>query len=214
MIIHYDRMKPCPSPPGGFVPSSNTPLAPMQLPNEFPFKSSTARCHSRFFETDTTCTPTVGPVLVPCSVPAVQPSPHSTFASPPVANDNPPESSAPLEEETFPNRPPDSTLLCSSHVLEVVISPKCSVNTAVSCRSFLDDPFPEQQTVVPPCRSGFPINTSTRTKTITQRPLLSDVCLKNASSPMTTLSLIRRAEHNCSRLLRSNTFNQRHATAH
>ena len=101
----------------------------------------------------------------------------------------------------------------SSHVPEVVNSPNCSFNTAVSSTSFLDDPFPEQHTVVSPSRSVFPTNTSTPTKTVTQRPLLTDALLNHASSRMTTLSPIRRAEDNCPRLLRSNTANQRHATA-
>ena len=46
-----------------------------------------------------------------------------------------------------------------------------------------------------------------------QLPLLTDALLNYASSRMTTLSPIRRAEDNCPRLLRSNTVSQRHATA-
>ena len=147
------------------------------------------------------------------SVPIFQPAPPTTFASSPVANDNPPEPSAPLEEETFPNRSSDSTLPYSSHVSEVVNSPNCSFNTAVSSTSFLDDPFLEQHTVVPPSRSVFPTNTSTPTETVTQRPLLTDALSNHASSRMTTLSPKRRDEDNSPRLLRSNTVNQRHATA-
>ena len=89
----------------------------------------------------------------------------------------------------------------------------CSFNTAVSSTSFLADPFPEQHTVVPTSRSVFRINTSTPTETVTQRPLLTDALLNNASSRNTTLSPIRRAENNCPRLLHLNTVNQRHATA-
>ena len=100
----------------------------------------------------------------------------------------------------------------SSHVLEVVNSPNCSFNTAVSSTSFLDDLFPEQHTVAPPSRSVLPINTSTPTKTVMQRPLLTDALLIHASSCMTTLPPKRRAEDNCPRLLHSNTVNQRHAT--
>ena len=147
------------------------------------------------------------------SVPIIQPAPHTTFASSPVANNNPPEPSVPREEETFPNRSSDSTLPYYSHVLEVVNSPICSFNTAASPTSFPDDPFPEQHTTVPPSRSVFPINTSTATKTVTQRPLPTDALLNDASSHMTTCSPIRRAEDNYPRLLRSNTVNQRHATA-
>ena len=213
LIVHYDRMKPCRSPPGGFIPAASTPSAPMQPPNELASNSTPAKCHSCFCEAPITCALPIGPVPVSSSVPISQPAPPITFASSPVANDNPPELSAPLEEETFPNRSSDSTLLSSSHVPEVVNSPNCSFNTAVSSTSFLDDPFPEQHTVVPPSRSVFPTNTSTPTKTVAQRPLLTDALLNHASSRMTTLSPIRRAEDNCPRLLRSNTANQRHATA-
>ena len=97
-------MKPFRSPPGGFIPPTNTPPAKRQPPNEIPSKSPTAKCHSSFCETLLTCTPSVGPVPVSSSVPSVQPSLHNTFASPPVANDNPPEEdifSAPREEDIF-----------------------------------------------------------------------------------------------------------------
>ena len=57
------------------------------------------------------------------------------------------------------------------------------------------------------------MNTSTPTKTVTKRPLLTNALLNNASSRITTLFPIRRAEDKCLRLLRSNTVNQRHATA-
>ena len=213
LIVHYDRMKPCRSPHGGFVPPANTPPAPMQPPNVLASNSTPAKCHSCFCEALITCTSTVDPVPVLKSVPIIQPAQPTTLASSPVANDNRPEPSAPLEEETFPNRSSDSTLLSSSNVPEVVNYPNCSFNTAVSSASLLDDPFPEQHTVVPPSRSVFPTNTSTPTKTVTQRPLLTDAFLNHASSRMTTLSPIRRAEDNCPRLLRSNTVNQRHATA-
>ena len=153
----------------------------------------------RFCEAPITCAPTVGPVPLSSSAPIVQPAPHTTFASSPVANDNPPVPSAPLEEETLPNRSSDSALPYSSRP-EVVNSPNCSFNTAVSSTSFLDDPIPEQHTVVPPSRSVFPINTSTPTKTVTQRPLLTDALLNKATSRMTTLFPIRRAEDNCPRL--------------
>ena len=46
LIVHYDRMKPCRSPPGGFVPAANTPSAPMQPPNELASNSTPAKCHS------------------------------------------------------------------------------------------------------------------------------------------------------------------------
>ena len=213
LIVHYDRMKPCRSPPGGFVPPANTPSAPMQPPNELASNSTPAKCHSCSCEAPITCAPPIGPVPVSSSIPIIQPAPPTTFASSPVANVNPPEPSAPREEETFPNRSPDSTLPYSSHVPEVVNSPNCSFNTAVSSTSFLDDPFPEQHTVVPPSRSVIPTNTSTPTKTITQRPLLTDALLNHACSRMTIHFPIRRAEDNCPRLLRSNTANQRHATA-
>ena len=110
LIVHYDRMKPCRSPPGGFVPPANTLPAPMQPPNELLFRSSSAKCHSCFCEAPITSTPTVGPVPVPSSAPIIQQAPPTTFASSPVANDNPPEPSAPLDEETFANRSSDSTL--------------------------------------------------------------------------------------------------------
>ena len=213
LIVHYDRMKPCRSPPRGFVPPANTPHAPMQPPNERPSNSSPPKCHSCFCEAPITCTPTSGPVPVSNSVPIYQPAPPTSFASSPVTNDNPPETSGPLEEETFLNRSSDSTLPYSSHVPEVVNSLNCSFITAVSSTSFLDDPFPQQHTVVPPSRSVFPINTSTPTKTVTQRPLLTDALPNHASSRMTTYSTKRRAEDNCPGLLRSNTDNQRHATA-
>ena len=187
LIVHYDRIKPCRSSPGGFVPPANTPPAPMKPPNELPSNSTPAKCHSCFCEAPITCTSTVDPVI--------QPAPPTTFASSPVANDNPPEPSEPLEEETFPNRPSDSTLPYSSHVPEVFNSPNCSFNTAVFT-SFLDDPFPEKHIVVPPSRSVFPKTTSTPTKTVTQRPLLTDVLLNHSSSSMTTLSPIRSADDN------------------
>ena len=131
-------MKPCRSPPGGFVPPANTPSAPMQPPNELASNSTPAKCHSCFCEAPITCTSTVDPVPVSSSVPIIQPAPPTTFASSPVANDNPPEHSAPLEEEAFPNRSSDSTLPYSSHVPEVGNSPNCSFNTAVSSTSFLE----------------------------------------------------------------------------
>ena len=211
LIVHYARIKPCCLPPGGFVLPANTPPGPMQPPNVLASNSTPAKCHSCFCEAPITCAPPMGPVPVSSSVPIFQQAPPTTFASSPVANDNPPEPSALLEEETFPNPSSDSTLPYSSHVPEVVNSPICSFNTAVS--SFFDEPFPEQHTVVPPSPSVFPINTSTPTETVTQRPLLSDALLDHASSRMTTLSPIRRAEDNCPRLLRSNTVNQRYATA-
>ena len=205
LIVQYDRMKPCRSPPGGFVLPANTPPVPMQPPNELASNSTPAKCHSCFCEAPITCNSTVDSVI--------QPEPPTTFASSPAANDNPPAPSAPLEEETFPNRSSDSSLPYSSHNPEVANSPNCSFNTAVSSTSFLDDQFPEQHTVVPPCRSAFGKNTSTPTKTVTQRSLLTDALLNHASSRMTRLSPIRRADDNCHRLLRSNTVNQRHTIA-
>ena len=187
-VVHYDRMKPSRSPPGGFVPPGNTPSAPMQPPKELASNSTPAKCHSCFCKAPIACAPPIGPVAVSSLVPIIQPAPPTTFASSSVANDNPPEPSAPLEEETFPNLSSDSTLPYSSHVPEVVNSPKCSFNTAVSSTSFLDDPFPEQHTVVPPPPSVFPTNTSTPTKTVMQRPLLTDALLNHASSRMTTIS--------------------------
>ena len=64
LIVHYDRMKPCRSPPGGFVPPANTPSAPMQPPNELTSNSTPAKCHSCFCEAPITCTSTVNPVPV------------------------------------------------------------------------------------------------------------------------------------------------------
>ena len=148
LIVHYDHMKRCRSPPSGVVLAANTP-ASMQTPKELPSNSSSAKCHSCFCEAPITCTPTVGSVPVSRSVPIIQPAPHTTFASSPVANDDPPEPSAPLEEGTFPNRSRDSTLTYS-YVPEAVNSPNCSFNTAVSSTSFLDDPIPEQHSVVLP----------------------------------------------------------------
>ena len=156
LIVHYDRMKPSHLPLGEFVPPANTPPAPMQSPNELASISFPAKCHSCFCEAPTTCTPTVGPVPVSSAVPKFHPAPHTTFALSPIANDNPPEPSAPREEQTFLNRSSDSTLPYSSHFPEVVNSPNCSFNTAVSSTSFLDDPFPEQHTVAPPSRSISP----------------------------------------------------------
>ena len=205
-------MKRCRSLPGGFVPPANTPPAQMQPPNELASNSSPVKCHSCFCEAPITATPTVDPVPVSSLVPIIQPAPPTTFALSPVAKDNPAQPFAPLEEETFPNRPSASTLPYS-YVPEVVNYPNCSFNTAVFSTSFLDDPFTEQHTVVPPSRSVFPTNTSTSTKTNTQRPLPTDALLNHASSRMITLSPIRRAEDKCPRLLRSNTVNQRHATA-
>ena len=112
-IVHYDRMKLCRSPPGGSVPPTNTPPTPMQPPKEIPFKSSTSKCHYSFCGIHITCTPTVDPVPVSsCQVRSQQFNHHRIplLTSPTVANDKPPESSAPLEEETFLHRSPDSTL--------------------------------------------------------------------------------------------------------
>ena len=64
-----------------------------------------------------------------------------------------------------------------------------------------------------PSPSGFPINTSTPTRTVTQRPLQTDAVLDNASLLMTAFSPIRRSDLNFPCLLRSDTVNQRHATA-
>ena len=150
-------MKPCRSPLGGFVPPANTPPAAMQAPNDLSSNSSPAKCHSCFCEASITWTLTVGPVPVSSSVPIFQPAPQTPFVLSPVANENPPEPSAALEEETFPNCSSDSTLIYSSHVPEVVNSSNCTFNPAVSFTSFLDDPFPEQHTVVLPSRSVFPI---------------------------------------------------------
>ena len=141
LIVHYDRMKPCRSPPGGFIPLANTPLAAMQPPNELLSISSPAKCHSCFCEAPITCTPKSGPVPVSCSVPINQPAPPTTFASSPVASESPPEPSAPVEEETFPNRSSHSTLPYSSHVPKLVNSPKRSFKTAVSSTSFLTTHF-------------------------------------------------------------------------
>ena len=56
LIVHYDRMKPCRSPPGGFVPPVNTPSAPMQPPNELASNFTPAKCHSCFCEAPITFT--------------------------------------------------------------------------------------------------------------------------------------------------------------
>ena len=211
-IVHYDRMKPCRLPSGGFLALATTPLAPVQPLNELPSNSSPSNCHSCFCEAPITCTSPVGPVPVSNWVPVIQPAMHTTFSSSPTDNDNPPEPSAPLEEETFPNRSSDSTLPYSSHVPEVVNSPKCSINNAVSSTYFLVDSFADQHTVVPPSRSVFPISTLKPIKTVTQQPPPTDALLNNASN-MTKFSPIPRAEDTCPRLLRSSTVNQRHVTA-
>ena len=95
LIVRYDRMKPCRSPPGGFVPPANIPPAPIQPPNALPSNSSPAKCHSCFCAAPITCAPTVGPVPMSNSVPIVQPATDTTFASSTVANDNPHEPPAP-----------------------------------------------------------------------------------------------------------------------
>ena len=142
LIVHYDRMKPCCSPPGSIVPPPNTVPAPLQPPNELPSNSFPAKCHSCLCEAPITCTLTADHGSLSSSVPIIQPAPPTTFASSTVVNDNPREPSAPLEDHTFPNRSSDSTLPYFSHVPEVVNSPNCSLNTAVSSTSFLDDPLP------------------------------------------------------------------------
>ena len=200
-------MKPCRSPLGGFVKPTNT------SPTEIPFNLSTAKCCSCFYEAHISCTPTVGPVFVSSSAPIVQPSPHTNLASPPVANDNPPEFSVPMEEETFPSGSTDSTLLSLSQIPETVNSPICSFNTAVSSTSYIDHPIPAHQTVIRPSRPGFSKNNLTPTKTVTQQPLLNDAVPINASLRMMTLSPKRRSDHKCPRLLRSSTVNERHDTA-
>ena len=213
LIVQYDHMKRYCFHPRGFVPPTNTPPALIQPPKELPSNSSPAKCHSCFFETSLTRTPTVGPVRMSSSVPIVQPSPQTTFASSPVANDNPLESSAFWRKKHFQiaNLIPPCLILLM--LLKFIKSPISSFTRAVSTTYFLDDPFLEQLTVVSRSQSGFPINFSTPTKTVTQRPLLTDALLNNASSRMATLFPIRRAEHNWPFLLRSNTVNQNHATA-
>ena len=156
LTVHYDRIKPGRSPPGDFVPRTNTPPEPMQPENEIFFISSTAKCHFCFCEARITCTPTFCPVPASNWVLIVQSSLRTTFASPPVANDNLPESSAPTEEVIFPNRSADFTLPLFFQVPESVNSPICSFNTAVSATPDLDDQFPAKQTVIPPSRAGFP----------------------------------------------------------
>ena len=89
LIVHSDSMKPCRSPPGGFVPPTSTPPALMQTPNEIlpilPLQND-----SLVSVKPTTGTPTDGPVPVSTTVPTVQLSAHTTFAWPTVANDSPP----------------------------------------------------------------------------------------------------------------------------
>ena len=104
-------MKLCRSPPGGFASPVHTPLTPMKTPNEFSPLPSPAKCHDCLSAGHYTCTPTVGPVPVSDSVPTIQPSPHTNFASTPNANSNPPGIFAPLEEDTFPNHSHDSPSL-------------------------------------------------------------------------------------------------------
>ena len=118
-----------------------------------------------------------------------------------------------MEEDKFPNHSPDCTLPSFCQVPQHVNSPTCSFNTAVSSTSYLADQLQAQQTIIPPSPSGFPINTSTPTRNVTQRPLQTDAVLHNASLLMTAFSPIRRSEFNCPCLLRSDTVNQRHATA-
>ena len=185
----------------------------MQRPNEIISNSFSAKFYSCFREAHITCFPTDGLASVSSSVPTLQSSGHTSFASPPVANENPPESYAPMEEDTFPNCSDDSTLPSFSQVPETVNSSDYSFNTAVFSTSHLDDQFSAQQTIVPPSPSGFPIKTSTPTKSVMQRPLLTDALLTNASSRMATLSTIRRSDRFCPNPLRSNTVNQKHGTA-
>ena len=101
LIVHYDRMKPCPSPPGGFKSPGNTPPAPMQPPKEPLNNSFPAECHSCFCEAPISFTPTVSPVAVSSSVPIIQPAPHTTFVSIPVANDNLPTPLRPWRKKHF-----------------------------------------------------------------------------------------------------------------
>ena len=139
IIVHYDPMKPCRSPPGGFVLPTNTRPAPMQPSNALHFKCSTTKCHlflwspnNLYFNSWPNSHLKFG--LSGSTITAY----HFCIAT--ICQRQPsPESTAPLEEETFPNHSPDSTLLYSSHVPEVVNSSKCSLNTAVSSMSFLDD---------------------------------------------------------------------------
>ena len=79
LIVHYDRMKPCRSPPGGFVPPVNTPSAPKQPPNQLASNSTPAKCHSSFCEAPITCTSSVDPVSVSSLVPIIQPAPPPTL---------------------------------------------------------------------------------------------------------------------------------------
>ena len=106
-----DRMERWRSLHGGFVPLTQTPPTSMKPLNEISSNISTAKCFPCFCEFNLFFTPTVGPVSVPSSVLRVQRSLQTTFASPPVANDNTLASSGPLEENTFPNPSRDSLCL-------------------------------------------------------------------------------------------------------
>ena len=72
LIVPYDHMKPCRSPPGDFVLPTNTHPVPTQPRIENRFKSSTEKFQSCFCEAPKTCTPTLGPIPVSSSIPIVQ----------------------------------------------------------------------------------------------------------------------------------------------
>ena len=189
-------MKPCRSPSGGFVPPANTPPAPMQLPIEIPFKFSTAKCHSCFCEAPMTCTPSVGPVPVSSSVPIVQQSMHTSLRCHQLPTTTLSSLLRPWRKKHIQIArliPPCLILL----MLLKSLTPQIVPSILVSSLSVFNDPFPAQQSVVPPSRSGFPIYTSTPTKPVMLRPLLTDALFHNSSSRVTTLSPIRHAEHNC-----------------
>ena len=170
LIVHYDRMKPCRLPPGGFVLPAHTPSAPMQPPNELVFNSTPAKCHSCFCEAPITCTSTVDPVPVSSLLPKILPAPPTTFASSPVANDNPPEPSAPLEEETFPNRSSDSPCLILLTFLKSLIPQIVPSTLLFRPRPFLMTHFRGSTPSFLLPGPFLPTNTSTATKTIMNGP--------------------------------------------
>ena len=177
---------------------------PLQLNHQTGFfQSFNSKVPCFFCKGHLACSPTVS---VSCSIPTVQKSPHTTTASPPVANKNSVASSAQIEEGLFQNRWSDFHLLSFFHIPEAVHSWNCSCNNAVSSTFLLGDQLPAAQTVILPSPSGFLRVTSTFNRTVTEQPLVTDAVITGQSPSMTTLPPKRRSDKNCPRLLRSNTI--------
>ena len=166
----------------------------MQSPNENSSVFSIAKWHSGFCEGHLTCIQTVSQILVPYLVLLVQPPPHTTFALPPVANDNTFESKAPGGRHiSKPLTRFHLIFLFSSsrsRQLHNLLFQNCCFLNVLSWRVFLAQP-----TVIHPSRYDCPINTSTPTKSVQQQPLLTEAVITNASSRITTHSPIRRSDH-------------------